>query len=88
MTVIKCSAFKAASHCPDVDPRKSSACLLGICWHAKDFAMSPEVDSDAGETQLGSYDGLRCTYECANVLTMFYNVLTITLKLWKSVRLA
>ena len=72
MIVIKCSAFKAASHCSDVDPRKSSASLSAICWHAKDFAMTAEVDSDAGETQLGSHDGLRCTHECANV---FNNVL-------------
>ena len=44
-------------HCAEVDPRwahkyVSLAALLGILWHAKDFLKSPEVDSDAVETQL------------------------------------
>ena len=48
--------------------------------------MSPEVDPDAGKTQPGSYDGLRCAHESPDVFTMFYNVLTITSELWESVR--
>ena len=49
---------KAISYCPEVDPQWTheyvpSAAPLAICWHAKDFAMSPEVDPDAGETQPG-----------------------------------
>ena len=39
----------------------------GIVWHTKDFVMSPEVDPDVGETQLGSYDGLRCPHESSRV---------------------
>ena len=51
------------SHCPKVDPRwthkyVTSATPSGIFWHGKDFVMFPEVDPDAGETQLGSFDGL------------------------------
>ena len=69
-----------ASHCPTVDPRWTqeyvpSAAPSGICWHAKDCAMCPKVDPDAGETQLDSYDGLRCSHESPDVFTMFYNVL-------------
>ena len=30
-----------------------SAAPLGFLWHAKDFAMSPEGDPDAGETEPG-----------------------------------
>ena len=32
-------------------------CMIfgSFCWHAKDFAMSPEVDANAGETEPGSY---------------------------------
>ena len=68
-----------ASHCPEVDPRWTYeyvplAAPSGILWHAKDFAMSPEVDPDAGVKQLGSYDGLQCAHECPNVCTVFYNV--------------
>ena len=52
-----------ASHCPEIDPLWThqyvlSAVPSGIFWHGKDFAMSPEVDPDAGETQPGSCDGL------------------------------
>ena len=39
--------------------------------HAKDFAMSPEVDADVGETQLGSYDGIQCAHKCPDVFMMF-----------------
>ena len=59
---------------------------MGIFGHAKDFAMSADVDTDAGETQLGSYGGLRCAHKCDNVFTKFYNVLMITSELWESVR--
>ena len=46
------------SHCAEVNPRwtheyVSLAAPSGILWHAKDFAMSPEVDAEVGETQLG-----------------------------------
>ena len=30
--------------------------LREFFWDVKDFAMSPEVDTDVEETQLGSYD--------------------------------
>ena len=33
---------------------KLKAAPLGIVWHAKDFLKTPEVDADAGETQLES----------------------------------
>ena len=80
-----------ASHCPKVDPRKTHKYVplpaaSGIFWHAKDCPMSPEVDADAGETQPGSYDGIRCAHECPDVFMMFYNILTITSKVWESAR--
>ena len=68
--------IKTASYCAEVDPRWTyeyvpSTALSGIFCHAKDFSMSPEVDADTGETQLGSYNGLQCAQECPNVFTMF-----------------
>ena len=50
------------------------------------FAMSHEVDPNAGETQPGSYDGFRCAHEYPNVFMMFCDVLTITSEHWESVR--
>ena len=80
-----------ASRCPDVDARWTHeyvplAAPSRIFWHAEDFAMSPEVDPNAGETQPDSNDGLQCAHECPNVFTIFYNVFTINLELWESVR--
>ena len=40
--------------------------------------MSPEVDRNAGETQLGSYNGLRYAHESPDVFMMFYDVHMIT----------
>ena len=60
--------------------------LREFIWHAKDFVMSPKVDPNAGETQLGSYDGLQCAHESPDVFTEFYDVLIITSKLWESMR--
>ena len=69
--------FMQPSHCPEVDPQWThkyvpSAGPPGICWHAKDFLMYPEVDAEVGETEAGvhtmDYDALM------NVL-MFYDVL-------------
>ena len=59
---------------------------LSPCLYVYDFAMSPEVDADAGETQSGLYHGIQCAYECPEVFTMLYDVLLITSKLWESVR--
>ena len=49
-------ASKVVSHCPEIDPRWTyeyvpSAAPSGIFWHAKDFAKTPEIDANAGETQ-------------------------------------
>ena len=56
--------------------------LLKNLWDAKDFAMPPEVDPNAGKTQPGSYNGLRCAHKSSNVFMIFYDVLTITSELW------
>ena len=53
----------------------------GISWHAKDFAMSPEVDPDAGVKQLGLYGGFGCAHEYSDVLRRF-TMFTITPELW------
>ena len=47
--------------------------------------MSPEVDPDAGETQLGSYDSLQCAHKSPDGFMMLYDVL-ITSELWESMR--
>ena len=82
--------FMLASHSPKLIPNGYMnvplAAPSGIFWHAKDFAMSPEVDPDAGGRQLGSYNGLRCTQESSDVFMMFYDVLMITSELWESVK--
>ena len=80
-----------ASHIPEADPRRTHeyvplATPSKICWHDKDFAMPPEADANAGEIELGSYNSLRCTYKCPNVLMMFYDVLMITSELCDIVR--
>ena len=71
-----------ASHCANVDPQRTHkyiplAAPSGICWHTKDFVMSPKVDLDTGETQLGSFDGLQFGHESPDDFTMFYNILTV-----------
>ena len=84
-------AIMLTSHCPEVDPRWTheyvpSAAPSGFVWYVKDVAISPEVDPDAEETQLGLYDGLRCAPESSDVFMMFYGVLMTTSELWESVR--
>ena len=68
-------SLKQALNCPEFDPRwiheyVHLAANLGIVWHAKDFAKTPEADADAGETQPGSYDGLGCPHEWSDVFTI------------------
>ena len=87
------TALMLVSHCPKVDPRcmhkyVRSVAPSGIFWHGKDFAMSPEVDPDAWETQPGLYDGVQCAHKSPHVFIMFYDVLTIISELGESVRLA
>ena len=59
-----CCTYTSCAHAgPEVDARWTheyvpSAAPSRIFGHAKDFAMSPNVDPDAGETQPGSCDGL------------------------------
>ena len=36
---------------------------MGICWQAKDFPMSPEVDADAGEMSQCFYHVLQSFYD-------------------------
>ena len=81
-----------ALHCAEVECRwtheyEASHDLQEFFWHAKDFTMSPEVDSNAGETQLGSYDRSQCAHECPDDFTMFYEALTITSKFWEGVKM-
>ena len=64
------------SHCAEVDCRWTHGYEAlhnhrEFLWHAIDFAMSPEVDAGAEETQPGSYDGLQCAHECPDILRCF-----------------
>ena len=49
-----------------------SAAPSGICWHAKDFPMSSEVDAEVGETQPGF---IRWLAMHSRMSQWFYNVL-------------
>ena len=56
-----CVLVKQVSHCPETDPRWTHEYVpsavpsdfFDFFWHAKDFANTPKVDADAGETQPG-----------------------------------
>ena len=51
-------SLKAASHCPEIDPRwthenEPSHDLREFCLAANDFVKIPKVEADAEETQPG-----------------------------------
>ena len=71
---------KSVSHCPNVDSQWTIeyvpwAAPSGILLHAKDFAISPKIDPNAGEAQSGLYDGLQCAHKCPDVFMIISELL-------------
>ena len=70
--VVRTAISRLRHTVPKLIPDGHIGSSFGNLLACTDFAMSLEVDANAGETQPGSYDGLWCAHKSPDIL---YNVI-------------